>query len=183
MNLDPDAIDDDPAAAPPLPPRAIRRVGTRLAVAAVAAVALAGSAVAAVRHESAPTPQDAVRGFLIHAVVDQDTVVACEYLTLHTKAEIAAAEPRDTPCEQALMGATLTLGHDTVGTEAAVKRLRYHAQEHDGRARVTVQAEGAKRTFTLRKVAGRSFAGPGPDGPWRIDGGAAALLARATARR
>jgi len=150
---------------------------TRVAMVAAAALLMGGSAIAASRHESAPTPQDGVRGFLIDSVVDQNTVVACEYLTPHAKAEVAAVQPRDTPCEQGLMGATLTLGGDAIASEAAVKRLRYHTQEQGGRARVTVQADGATRAFTLRKGTGESFAGPSPAGPWRIDGGVAALVA------
>jgi hypothetical protein len=169
-------VDDDTSPAP-LSPHAVRQAGRRLAVVALAAVAVAGSAVAAVRHESAPTPNDTVRGFLVTAVVDQDTVTACKYLTSHAKAEIAAAEPRATPCEQGLMGARLTLGGDALGSEAAVKLLRYHARQDGGRARVTVQANGATRAFTLRRVTGQSFAGPGPDGSWRIDGGVGALVA------
>lgn len=148
----------------------------RVAMVAVAALLMGGSAIAAIRHESAPTPQDGVRGFLIDSVVDQNTVVACEYLTPRAKAEIAAARPRDTPCEQGLMGATLTLGGRAISTEAAVKRLRYHTQEHGGRARVTVEADGVTRAFTLRKGTAQ-FAGPSPAGPWQIDGGVAALVA------
>jgi hypothetical protein len=56
-------------------------------------VAVAGSAVAAGRRQADPTPQDTVRAFLVTAVVDQDTVTACKYLTTQAKAEIAAAEP------------------------------------------------------------------------------------------
>jgi hypothetical protein len=167
---------DDAPSTPPLPPRAVRQTGRRLAVAALVAVAVAGTTVA-VRHESAPTPQDTVRGFLVTVVVDQDTVTACRYLTSRAEAEIAAAEPRATPCEQGLMGAKLTLGGDTAGSEAAVKLLRYRTQQDGGTARVTVQADGATRAFTLRKVTGQSFAGPAPDGPWRIDGGVGALVA------
>jgi hypothetical protein len=153
-----------------------RQTGRRVALVALVAVAVAGSAVAADRHHSAPTPQDAVRGFLVTAVVDHDTVPACEYLTSHAKAEVAAAAPRDTPCEQGLMGARLTLGGDAISTEAAVERLRSRAEGAGGRARVTVQEDGATRAFTLRKVTGQSFAGPGLDGPWRIDGGVGALV-------
>lgn len=161
----------------PISPRAMRRTGRRVALVALVAVAVAGSAVALGRHGSAPTPQDTVRAFLVTAVVDQDTVTACEYLTSHAQAEVAAAEPPATPCEQGLMGARLTLGSDAIGTEAAVKRLRYHAQDDGARARVTVQADGATRAFTLRNVTGASFAGPSPDGPWRIDGGVGPLVA------
>jgi hypothetical protein len=168
---------DDPPNTSPISPRAMRRTGRRVALVALAAVAVAGSAVAAGRHQADPTPQDTVRAFLVTAVVDQDTVTACEYLTTHAKAEIAAAEPRDTPCEQGLMGARLTLGGDAIGSEAAVKLLRYDAQDDGGRARVTVQANGATQAFTLRKVTGESFAGPVPDGPWRIDGGVGAVVA------
>jgi hypothetical protein len=157
----------------------VRQPVRRTVVAALVAVVAAGSAVAAVRHESAPTPQDTVRAFLVTAVVDRDTVTACKYLTSRGQAEIAAAEPRHTPCEQGLMGAKLTLGGDTIGSDAAAKLLRYHAQQDGGRARVSVQADGATRTFTLRRVTGKSFAGPGPDGPWRIDGGVGVLVAPA----
>jgi hypothetical protein len=165
------------APTPPLPPRAARRRGWRLAVAALAALIAGGSAIGWTRYESASTPQDTVRGFLVAAVVDQDTVTACKYLTAHARAEIAALEPRDTPCEQGLMNASLTLGRDTVTTEAAVKRLHYNAQVRSGRGRVTVRAHGATQTFTLRKEPDASFAGPGPKGPWRIDTGVGALVA------
>jgi len=80
------------------------------------------------------------------------------------------------------MGASLTLGRDSISSQAAVKALRYRAQAQGGGARVTVTADGAGRAFTLRKVAGRSFAGPGPEGPWRIDGGVTALLAPVAGR-
>lgn len=159
--------------------RAVRRavliLGATAAI-AVGAVALA----AAVAHDTGSgTPEHTVRDFLIDAVVDSDGFGACRYVTRHALVEVHAVEPPGTSCEAALSSARLTLGGEIVDREAAVKRLSYHVERRDGRAWVTVGADGAARTFVLRRGSRRELAEfEAPPTPWRIDSGVDALVRR-----
>jgi hypothetical protein len=161
----------------PATPHALRRTVLLFSGVLVVTLGVAVAAVAFGRDSKSATPEGTVRDFLVTAAVDQDGVDACDYLTGHAVAELAAVEPRDTSCEQALDAATLTLGRDALDTEAAVKTLSYREQSSGDRARVTVEADGVARTFTLRKVDTPPPAGMLSSTPWRIESGVTALTA------
>jgi hypothetical protein len=168
-----------PPAQPPTPAldrRAVRRTVKTFSVLAAVAAGVAVGVVAFAREDSAATPDGTVRDFLVSSVVDDDGVGACRYLTPRAMREISSVEPRDTPCEAALEFSTLTLGADRLDDEAEVKRLSYHQEQRGDRARVTVGAGGADRTFTLRRATPQEREGIEPPTPWRIDSGVAALV-------
>jgi hypothetical protein len=164
--------------------RPVRRTGLALALVAVLAVATVALAATTSAGAGSGAPAATVRSFLIDASVDQAGVEACRYLDAHARAQVERAEPPHSSCEIALSAARLRLGAENVDSEAAVKRLSYRVEQAGDVARVTVGGHGAERTFTLRKATARErdeFRAPPT--PWRVDSGAAALVAPATAHR
>jgi hypothetical protein len=159
--------------------RAVRTALTALAATAIVAVAAFLGARAVARDVDTGTPAHTVRDFLVTALAERNGVHACAFLTPRAEAEIAAAEPRDTPCEAAMEFARLSLGSRTVRLESTIKGLSYRAEQRGARAWVTVSSGGAQRTFALRRATRRElveFQAPPTD--WRIDSGAAALVKR-----
>lgn len=131
------------------------------------------------RENESGTPVHTVRDFLIVAVVDHDGVDACRYLTPHATRQAIATQPPNTTCSLALSSARLVLGSDNVRNEAAVKRLTYNVRQQGDRAWVSVSADGATRTFVLRKATANQLVGYDlPHSSWRIDSGVALLLRR-----
>jgi hypothetical protein len=160
---------------------AMRRTLVLFGVTAAAAVTALAGAAAFSHDDDSGTPEHTVRDFLVSAVAEHDGSDACGFLTRHTLLEVQAAEPRGMSCVTALSSsARLTLGRETVDTEAEVKALSYRAEPEAGnRSRVTVSAHGDSRTFVLRRATRRElveFAAPST--PWRIDSGIRGLLAQ-----
>jgi hypothetical protein len=159
----------------------LRRTLVLFGVTAAAAVTALAGAAAFTHDDGSGSPEHTVRDFLVTAVAEHDGSDACGFLTRRTLFEVRAAEPRGMSCVTALSSsAGLTLGQETVDTEAEVKALSYRAgPEAGGRSRVTVSAHGDSRTFVLRRATRREleqFAAPPT--PWRIDSGVPGLLAR-----
>lgn len=160
---------------------ALRRTTVLFGVTAAIAVAALAGAATFTHDDGSGSPEHTVRDFLVSAVAEHDGFQACRYVTRRTLLEVHAAEPSGMSCEAALSAdARLTLGRDTVDTEAAVKALSYRAEpEAGGHMRVTVSAHGDSRTFVLRRGTRRELGEfEAPHTPWRIDAGVAALLAR-----
>jgi hypothetical protein len=104
------------------------------------------------------TPVGTVRGFL-GAVIDNDGVTACRYLTARASAEYARGE-----CQGYFGAARLWAGGRPVTSDAQLDRLHYAAR---GRT-VTV----AGRRFDLARASAAERAEfMAPPGPWRIAGG------------
>jgi hypothetical protein len=157
--------------------RAVRRAVLGFAAVAVIAVGAFLGARAVARNLDPGTPASTVRDFLITTVADRDGVDACRYLTPHATRQVAADEPRDTPCPAALEFARLTLGRGTVRLESTIKGLSYRVEKRGDRSQVTVEADGAARTFELRKATASELAEfEAPPTPWRIDSGVVALV-------
>jgi hypothetical protein len=157
--------------------RAVRR--GLVILGATAAIAIGAFALAAaVAHDSrSGTPEHTVRDFLINAVADHDGFGACRYLTRHALLKVHAVEPPGASCEAALSAARLTLGGTNLDREAAVKGLSYRVERRDRRVLVTVGANGATRTFALRRGSRRELGEfEAPPTPWRIDSGVDALV-------
>ena len=148
--------------------------------AAIPVVALVGAAT--FTHDDASgSPDHTVRDFLVSTVAERDGFDACTYVTRRALAELHAVERPGMICEAELGSyARLTLGGETIDTEAAVKALDYRDErESGGRIRVTVCAHGDGRTFVLRRATRRErdeFAAPLT--PWRVDAGVNGLVAR-----
>ena len=124
------------------------------------------------RENESGTPAHTVRDYLVVAVVDHDGVDACRYLTPHATRQVIAVQPPGTTCSLALSSARLVLGRDHVRDEAAVKELAYNVRVRGDRAWVRVSADGAARTFVLRKAPASRLAGYDlPHSPWRIESG------------
>jgi hypothetical protein len=101
------------------------------------------------------SPAGTVRGFL-GAVVDDDGVTACRYLTGEARAEAA-----DHSCQGFFGGVTLRLGGRAITSDAQLDRLAYATHGH----RVTV--DGARFVLTRATPAGRAEF-MAPPTPWRI---------------
>ena len=159
----------------------LRRTLLLFGVTAATAVAAFAGAAAFTHDDGSGTPEHTVRDFLVAAVAERNGSVACGYLTRRTLREVRAAEPRGMSCVTALAASPhLTLGRESVDTEAEVKALTYRAErEAGGRSRVTVSADGDSRTFVLRRATRRELVEyAAPPTPWRIDSGIRGLLTR-----
>jgi hypothetical protein len=168
-----------PAGQSALERRATRRALVGLVVMLVAAVGAFLGARAVARDDGAGTPAHTVRDFLVKAVAEDDGVGACRFLTDRAVREVAAVEPRDTPCQAALAFARLTLGSRDVRLESTIKGLSYAVAQRGATARVTVGYHGGGRTFVLRMATHQELLELGaPPTPWRIDAGVAPLLGR-----
>lgn len=159
--------------------RAVRR--TVLASAATMAIALGGIAfaVAGPTDRGLDSPEDTVRGFLISAVVDGNSVAGCDYLTPRAVRAFRTVEPPFTTCDEALTRARLVLGGEEIDDEAAVKGLSYRVERRGGRALVTVSSHGSAHTFGLRRASRQEreeFNPLTPSTSWRIDAGLDPLL-------
>ena len=160
---------------------AVRR--TLIAFGATAAIAVCAVAVASVvtHDDDSPSPQNAVRDFLVDAVVDHDGMDACAYASSRSLQRLQAAVPRGMSCVTAVADdAELTLGGERIATEAAVKALTYRAERQaDGGERVTVSGHGDGRSFLLRRATqNERVVFEAPHTPWRIDAGFVELIAR-----
>jgi hypothetical protein len=104
------------------------------------------------------TPIGTVRGFL-GAIVDNDGVTACRYLTTHASAEYAKGE-----CQGYSGDAQLRAGGRLVSNDAQLDQLRYAAHGRvvtvSGHRFVLARATPAERSEFLA-----------PPGPWRVAGG------------
>jgi hypothetical protein len=154
-----------------------------LALAATAVLAVCAVAVAsAVTHDDdSPTPEHAVRDFLLAALTRHDGLGACRYVSREALVDIHAVEPHGMSCEAAFStSAHLDLGGRTVFTEAVVKGLSYESErESGGRVRVTVSSGGDSRSFVLRKATrGELVEYSTPPTPWRVVAGVVPLLKR-----
>jgi hypothetical protein len=170
---------------PSAAPQSVReRLATRRAIIAfvvMAAIAVAAflGARAVARDDGAGTPAHTVRDFLVAAVAQHNGVGACRYLTLQAVREVAAAEPRDTPCQAALAFARLSLDGRDVRLESTIKGLAYAVDERGDRARVTVGTGRTARAFVLRRATRQErIAFQAPPTPWRIDAGVVPLVRR-----
>jgi hypothetical protein len=159
--------------------RAVRRALLFFGATAAIAVGVVALATAVARDTDSGSPTGTVRDFLLNAVAENDGFGACRYLTRRALLEVHAVEPPNTSCEGALSSAALVLGNDRVDDEAGVKRLSYRAERRGDRVRVTASADGAARTFVLRKASRRELQEfQAPPTSWRIDAGVDALLKR-----
>jgi hypothetical protein len=108
------------------------------------------------------TPIGTVRGFL-GAIVDNDGVTACRYLTTTASAEYAKGE-----CQGYFGDAHLQAGGRLVTSAAQLDRLHYAAHGRvvtvSGRRFVIARATPAERAEFMA-----------PPGPWRVAGGIAQL--------
>jgi hypothetical protein len=101
------------------------------------------------------SPAGTVRGFL-GAVVDDDGVTACRYLTGAARDEAAHHE-----CQGVIGDATLRLGGRVINSDAQLDRLSYTTRGH------TVTVGGRRFTLTHVTPAGREEF-MAPPSPWRI---------------
>jgi hypothetical protein len=157
--------------------RAVRQ--TALLMAGTAALAVGAVALGtALDHDTgAATPEGTVRSFLMEAAIENNGVVACRYLTSGAVRRLAAVEPRDTSCENALRAARLTVGGRLIEQESALKALDYRVEQSGERARVTVSGNGAARSFMVRRATASELDEfQPPPTHWRVDGGVNALL-------
>jgi hypothetical protein len=123
-----------------------------------AAALLVPLGVASVAHpmvRPSSSPAGTVRGFL-GAVVDDDGITACRYLTGAARAQAA-----DHDCQGSFGDATLLLGGHTMTTDAQLDRLTYVTH---GR---TVTVGGRRFVLTRATPAGRAEF-MAPPTPWRI---------------
>jgi hypothetical protein len=163
-----------------MPPTAPSRETNRTIVLALALVAVvaAVAVVLAVRKDDTPAPQQTVEAFLIAALVDNNGVEACDYLTQRAILEARAVGHRlHDGCHSMFDEAQLTLGGVPVTQERQIKRLHYSVHEDDRHAQVTVSGDGGSFVLLLRHATAEQvgeFAPPGT--PWRIYSGVAPLL-------
>jgi hypothetical protein len=159
--------------------RAVRMTVIAFAVTAVVAVAALAAAGAVTHDDDSGSPQHTVRDFLVSAVVDQEGLAACPYLTDYALQSVRAFEPRGMSCVTAMASAGLTLGGERVDAESEVKALSYRTERRGKGVRVTVSTGGAAQTFVLLPAT-RTELGEfdPPPTQWRIDSGIDALLPR-----
>lgn len=159
--------------------RAVRTTVIVFAVTAVVAVAALAAAAAVTHDDDSGSPQHTVRDFLVSAVVDQEGLVACPYLTDHALQRVRAFEPRGMSCVTAMASAGLTLGGERVDAESEVKALSYRTERRGQQVRVTVSTGDAAHTFVLlpaTRTEMDEFSPPPTQ--WRIDSGIDALMPR-----
>ena len=164
---------------PPMERRTVRRLGILAALTLV--LALSGVVLTAAfgRDDHEASPAGTVRGFLINAAIDGNSVAGCRYLTPAERQHAEATAPPDASCEIALLPASLRLGGQPIATEAALKRIDYGVDEHGDRASVTARLPGSAAgvTFGLRRAtAGEMSEFQAPPTQWRIDSGVTQLL-------
>jgi hypothetical protein len=146
----------------PQSPRASRHPHASWVVPGIAALALlVPFGVRSVVHppvRPGGTPIGTVRGFL-GAIVDNDGVTACRYLTARARAEYALGE-----CQGYFGAARLRAGGQLVTSDAQLDRLHYVVHGRTvtvaGRRFVLARATPAERSEFLA-----------PPGPWRVAGG------------
>jgi hypothetical protein len=157
--------------------RAVRQTALLMAGTAALAVSAVALGTAIGRDTGAGSPAGTVRAFLTEAAIENNGVAACRYLTSDAVRRLAAVEPRDTSCENALRSARLTLGGRLIEQESALKALDYRVEQSGERARVTVSGNGAARSFTVRRATASELDEfQPPPTRWRVDGGVNALL-------
>jgi hypothetical protein len=140
-------------------PRPLRHPAVYWLVPGVAAAALllplGADSIAHPLVQPSSSPAGTVRGFL-GAVVDNDGVTACRYLTGAARAQAA-----DHECQGYFGDVTLRLGGRVISTDAQLDRLTYTTRGH------TVTVGG--RTFTLTRATPAGLAEfMAPPSPWRI---------------
>jgi hypothetical protein len=101
------------------------------------------------------SPAGTVRGFL-GAIVDDDGVTACRYLTGQARAQAAHHD-----CQGSFGDATLRLGGRTITTDRQLGRLTYTTRGH------TVAVDGRRFVLKPATPAGREEF-MAPPTPWRI---------------
>ncbi len=120
-------------------------------------------------------PQTAVRDFLGEALVQQNGQRACDYLTQDAQAAIAATGPVGSACREAMEKAELVDDGEAVVNTGEVNDLSYETTTEGHEATVKVDANGRELTFTLKHDDGLGNLYE-PETPWRITGGAEALV-------
>lgn len=160
--------------------RAVRRTSTLPALAAVLAVGTAVIGIAVGKGDAEATPAGTVRAFLTSAVIENNGVVACRYLTAYASGRVEEPAAPDAGCHITLSSARLRLGGRSIAAESDLKQLDYRVEQRGAHARVTVATGGAALTFGVRKATAaelREFRAPPT--PWRIDSGIDRLVAGA----
>lgn len=109
---------------------------------------VAGAVAAAPRPHG--TPAATVRDFLSAAVVDNDGVTACKYLTARSRVDFEGRNAVRSSCESFFGGAGLTLGGRTVSSNAQLDALHYRVTAQERDRLVTVSYRGQAIGFLLR---------------------------------
>ncbi|HWK30399.1 MAG TPA: hypothetical protein VNS09_27785 [Solirubrobacter sp.] len=149
--------------------------GPGLALTALFALAIAApaNAIRWAQPSRVTTPQATVRSFLMAAVVDQDGISACKYLTPNARVSFEGHDLSGPTCQVFFSGAGLQLGGLDVSSIRDLKQLKYTVAPDRV---VTVSHGGQSMAFRLVKatpVEANSF--EPPRSPWRIDSSVAAL--------
>jgi hypothetical protein len=116
------------------------------------------------------SPAGTVRGFL-GAVVDDDGVAACPFLSDNSRLELEGGPARLGPsCESFFAGVDLRIGGATLTSDGQLDRLHYTTTGTGERRQVVVSGHGGQLRFRLRPatvVERKAFFAPST--PWRID--------------
>ena len=147
-----------------------------LAVAGVIAIAAPATAAHTIRATRQDTPQATVRDFLAAAVVDQNGNAAAGYLSPRARISYEGHSPADPDDEQFFAGAHLSLGGLNVQSGAQLNQLTYTLLHGGNDPAVWVSHGNQGMLFVLGPASTtdrNEFRGP--QTPWRIESGVAAL--------
>jgi hypothetical protein len=156
--------------------RALKLQATALAAAFLFAIAAPAFARHAENVSHQATPQATVRDFLNAAVVDNDGVTACRYLTPRARLSFEHHAPYQRSCESYFGSADLTLGGLHVQSRRDLNELAYRVVPVGSARRVDVSHDGQSLSFVLRPASPPDLEEFwAPPTPWRIDSSVAAL--------
>ena len=157
--------------------RAVRRTATLPALAAAVAVGAVVGGIALGKGDAEATPAGTVRAFLTSAVVQNNGVAACRYLTTGAGRRVTEPTAPEAGCHITLSSVHLRLGGRSIAAESALKTLDYRVEQRGAQARVTVAAGGSAVTFGLREATAAELSEfRAPPTPWRIDSGVERLV-------
>jgi hypothetical protein len=167
----------------PVPHRRLRPVVAGCAILATVVIATAILMGAHERDATSASQADAhsatvtVRRFLDSAVVDDDTYLACQYLTPAAQARLAGLQGAAATCSDVLASSPPTLFN--LSSAGAVARLSLRTTVHGPTAEVVATHSGqAPVTFVLHLTsADERYVYGSPPTAWRIVTGADQLLA------
>jgi hypothetical protein len=145
--------------------------GAGVVAALVIAFAVAAHAVRADGLPARSTPAATVQSFLSSALVDQNPVTACSYLT--PRARKSFERPGGQDCASFIASARLNLGGHAIVSNRQLDHLTYTVVP-DKNARIVHVAHTL--TFVLRPASAAALAEfQAPPTDWRIDSSVAAL--------
>ncbi len=145
--------------------------GACVVTALVIAFAVAAHAVRADGLSALSTPEATVQSFLSSALVEQNPVTACSYLT--PRARTSFERPGGQDCASFIAAARLTVGGRAIVSNRQIDRLTYTVVPA-GNARIVHVSHTL--TFVLRPASAAALAEfHAPPTDWRIDSSVAAL--------